>query len=278
MIDVFISHSSHDQALAKQVVDLLRSALNLRADAIRCTSVDGYRLPVGVDSDERLREEVLGARSFVGILSSTSLASAYVLFELGARWGARKHLAPLLAPGMTAHALRGPIAGLNALSCESVAELHQLVHDLGNVLGIRPEAPQVYQSKIDAMVYSSASVPAQPPHPQQTSNSGKPPQVTGAEVTSAAQSDTEDDYGDADAVIRHHCEHEWPDDFSMRAYCIQQQREAVAKLKLGGPRDVPIDVFNAIRRKCTAEWPDDYAMRVYCEAQQLVGYRELNKD
>ena len=71
MIDVFISHSSQDMALAERVVDLLRSALNLRADGIRCTSVEGYRLPVGADSDEQLREELLGARAFVGILRGT---------------------------------------------------------------------------------------------------------------------------------------------------------------------------------------------------------------
>jgi hypothetical protein len=158
MINVFISHSSQDQALAECIVDLLRSALNLPANTIRCTSVDGYRLPIGADTDEQLREEILSARAFVGILSSMSLASAYVLFELGARWGAGKSLAPLLAPGMTTRALRGPIAGLNALSCESAAQLHQFVHELGNVLGIQPEAPHVYQAKIDSVVSSGTRV------------------------------------------------------------------------------------------------------------------------
>jgi hypothetical protein len=278
MIDVFISHSSQDQALAERVVDLLRSALNLRADVIRCTSVDGYRLPVGADSDEQLRDEVLGARAFVGILSSMGLASAYVLFELGARWGVKKHLAPLLAHGMTAHALRGPIAGLNALSCESAAQLHQLVQDLGTALKIRPEAPQVYQAKIDGVVYSGAAVPAQPPVQRPTSGSSKAHETGASDAARAVRPLTEDEYADADAVIRHHCEHEWPDDFSMRAYCIQQQREAVTKLRRGGrPEDVSEDVFSGVRRKCAAEWPDDYAMRVYCEEQQLAGYRQVRE-
>lgn len=277
MIDVFISHSSQDQALAGRVVDLLRSALNLRADVIRCTSVDGYRLPVGADSDEQLREEVLGARAFVGILSSMSLASAYVLFELGARWGVKKHLAPLLAHGLTANTLRGPIAGLNALSCEFAGQLHQLVQDLGAVLEIRPEGPQVYQAKIDAVVYSGAAVPAQPPVQQPTSGSSKSPEPGASNAARAVQPLTEDEYADADAVIQHYCEREWPDDFSMRAYCSQQQREAVAKLRRGRPEDVPEDVFSGVRRKCAAEWPDNYAMRVYCEEQQLAGYRQVRE-
>jgi hypothetical protein len=277
MVNVFISHSSEDQALAGRVVDLLRSALNLRADGIRCTSVDGYRLPVGADSDEQLREEILGARSFVGILSTFSLASAYVLFELGARWGVRKHLAPLLAPGMTAHALRGPIAGLNALSCESAAQLHQLVQDLGNILGIQPEPPQAYQAKVDAVMYSGVAVPGQSPIQQPVSTSSKAPEPTGPEAARAVQPGTDNEYAEADAIILHHCEHEWPDDFSMRAYCIEQQREAVAKLRRGGPQGVPEEVFRGIRRKCAAEWPDDYAMRVYCEEQQLAGYRKVSE-
>lgn len=277
MIDVFVSHSSQDQALAEQLVDLLRSALNLRADAIRCTSVDGYRLPVGADSDEQLREEVLGARAFVGILSPTSLASTYVLFELGARWAAKKHLAPLLAPGMTAHALRGPVAGLNALSCEVAAQLHQLVHDLGTVLGIQLEAPQVYQGKIDALVYSGAAVFVQPPAQQPPSGTSKDLRAGHIKAVPAVRNDIEDKYEDAEAIIRHHCEREWPDDFNMRAYCIGQQREAVAKLKLGGPQDIPKEVFNSIRRKCAAEWPDDYAMRVYCEEQQVIGYHQVRE-
>lgn len=277
MVDVFISHSSQDQALAERIVDLLRSALNLRADSIRCTSVDGYRLPVGADSEEQLREEALGAKAFVGILSSMSLGSAYVLFELGARWGVGKHLAPLLAPGMTAHALRGPVAGLNAMSCESVAQLHQLVQDLGKLLGIQPEAPQVYQAKIDAVVYSGAAVPAQPPVQQPTSGSSRVAEAVASQTVHAARPDAPDEYADAEVVIRHHCEHEWPDDFSMRAYCIQQQHEAVAKLKLGRPQDVPDEVFNRIRRKCAAEWPDDYAMRIYCEEEQLAGFRRVTQ-
>lgn len=57
-IKIFISHSSKDVNIAEAVIDLLRGALNMSANQIRCTSVEGYRLPIGADTSEQLREEI----------------------------------------------------------------------------------------------------------------------------------------------------------------------------------------------------------------------------
>ncbi|HYV10268.1 MAG TPA: hypothetical protein VE980_05110 [Pyrinomonadaceae bacterium] len=180
---------------------------------------------------------------------------------------------------MTAHALRGPVASLNALSCEVAAQLHQLVQDLGRELEIQPEAPQAYQARIDALLYRSSDISATSA-PRGTSDTGSTAEqpVSPPSDAGTREPEADDEYTDADAVIRHHCENEWPDDFSMRAYCIEQQRQAVEQLRQGRPRDIPENVFCGIRRRCTAEWPDDYAMRVYCEEQQIEGYRKINKN
>jgi hypothetical protein len=58
-----------------------------------CTSVDGFRLAAGVDTDEALRAAVLQSKTLVGVITPASQKSSYVLFELGARWGTNKHLA-----------------------------------------------------------------------------------------------------------------------------------------------------------------------------------------
>src|SRR5262245_7038271 len=115
-IRLFISHSSADVTLARQVVDLFRSSLNLRATEIRCTSVDGYRLPGGANTNAQLRLEVHDAQVLIGIISAASLTSQYVLFELGARWGAGRPLIPLLAPGTPTSVLDGPLSVLNAIN------------------------------------------------------------------------------------------------------------------------------------------------------------------
>ena len=88
-VPIFISHSSKDAALAESLIDLLKAALGLVATQIRCSSVDGYRLPVGVNTESKLREEVNAARVVVGLITPSSLASYFVMFELRCSVGCR---------------------------------------------------------------------------------------------------------------------------------------------------------------------------------------------
>ena len=152
MLKLFVSHCSKDVEIVEPLVDLIRSALNLNAGDIRCTSIDGYRLPGGADTDDQLRGEVHDSEAFIGVISSNSIDSMYVVFELGARWGVKKHLLPLLAPGTSAAVLAGPLKGLNALRLDSAAQIHQFVNDLGKVLQITPELAATYQKHVDAIL------------------------------------------------------------------------------------------------------------------------------
>ena len=151
-LKVFISHSSLDIGLVKLIVDLIRSSLNLSAKDIRCTSLDGYRLPAGVDIDDQLRDDILSAKTLVGVISKKSFESAYVLFELGARWGQGTNLIPLLVHETNSSVLQGPIKGLNALSCGDEAQLYQFVTDIAKHIGVNPEDPSVYHNKIKAII------------------------------------------------------------------------------------------------------------------------------
>lgn len=157
MIRLFLSHSSKDLALVEALVDLVRSALNLRSDTIRCTSLDGYRLPGGANTQEHLRAEVQNAELLLGVISSASVDSVYVIFELGARWGAKKPLLPLLAPGASPGLLEGPLAGLNALRLDSASQIQQLVRELASCLKMRQQPPASYQKHIDAILAMARS-------------------------------------------------------------------------------------------------------------------------
>jgi hypothetical protein len=149
-LSIFISHSSKDADLALALIDLLKAALALTADQIRCSSVDGYRLPVGVNTEAKLREEVNAAKIVVGLITPNSLSSYYVMFELGARWGANLFLAPLLA-GVKASELSGPLSLLNALSARTDAQLHQLLEDIANKLGLSVQPAASYVRNVTAV-------------------------------------------------------------------------------------------------------------------------------
>ena len=156
---IFISHSNNDVEVAKLLIDLLRKALNLKSSDIRCTSVDGYRMTGGASVDDTLRAEVHDAKLLIGLITPTSLKSAYVMFELGARWGAEKPMIPLLASGATPGHLGGPLAGINALDASQTGQLHQLLGDVARHLSITLDQPSSYTDAIEELV-KVASIPS----------------------------------------------------------------------------------------------------------------------
>jgi hypothetical protein len=154
---IFVSHSAIDLDVAKALVYLLRTALHLPSPRIRCTSVDGNRLPVGVDTAETLRTEILAAEAFIGIVTPASARSSYVLFELGARWGADRFIAPVIARGLPHSQLPGPLTQLNALDLTSAAQVHQLLENLSTKLDIRLEPASALNDPISQLVSAASA-------------------------------------------------------------------------------------------------------------------------
>ncbi|EKE84251.1 hypothetical protein A10D4_06146 [Idiomarina xiamenensis 10-D-4] len=141
---VFVSHSSADKAIAETFVQLVRGALNISSKEIRCTSVEGYKLPAGSESSEQLRSEVFGCDLFIALLSPASMQSVYVMFELGARWGTKRYFAPIMVAGTTPGDLKPPLSGVHAIDGTSESDVHQLLADMGAKLSLPVEGPSTY--------------------------------------------------------------------------------------------------------------------------------------
>lgn len=179
---VLISHSSKDHQLASALIDFLRSGLGLLPKQIRCSSVDGYRLPAGVHTDSQLRDEVTASKVLIGLITPNSLSSPYVLFELGARWGAGETMIPLLA-GVTADQLRGPLSGMNALLCNSEEQLHQALDEIGSHLGLEVQSPAAYLKQLRAVVERAENPVASNASSATTVSKPKPKLVLSVGVT-----------------------------------------------------------------------------------------------
>lgn len=150
-MDIFISHSSKDAEFAHSLVLFLRVALRLSASQIRCTSVEETQLSGGDNVDETLRQEILDSKIFIALLSPTSLNSTYVLFELGARWGANKKMFPLLLPSLDLKQIPDPLSKFHIVQCDRPG-LWNLIQDVSEVLDLKHESPESMQNEIDSLL------------------------------------------------------------------------------------------------------------------------------
>ena len=158
LIDVFISHSSGDIEVAQALIELLRSAIHgLHPTRIRCTSAPGYKLPGGADTNNQLRREMRGAKTFIGLLTEQSLRSTYVLFELGARWGADFPFTPLVASGLKMSDLKAPLSGLHAHSCDIEADLQQMLDEISGWLNLGKASAAVYDIQLKKLAALSVA-------------------------------------------------------------------------------------------------------------------------
>jgi hypothetical protein len=127
---VFISLRHKDQEIVGALVDCIGTYFHIDRQDIRCTSVRPYRLPVGENTSDRLREEITDAEVVLGILTTDTLASSYVAFELGSAWGQRVWTCPLLARGANQGHIPDPIRGLSPLFLSKNGDCYQLLNDM----------------------------------------------------------------------------------------------------------------------------------------------------
>ena len=253
-IDIFISHSSSDAEIARLLIEIVRKAFNIPSERIRCTSVPGYKLKAGATTDDEIKKEIFTSKAFIGLLTREIFSSAYVLFELGARWGANLPLIPLICDKAGAALLNGPIKNINALSAVDSSDMLQFLHDLGETLSLEPENPSGYISDIEKLkkiITYTENIPK-------------------VEIIN----DT-DEYADAEKITKIQSEIEWPDDYEMRLHYIESQSAAIKKLKMGKPKDLTDQEFQKIRMRSKRDWPLNFEMRLHEEETQIDSLRKL---
>lgn len=150
-VKVFVSHSSRDKLLVELVVELLVAALRIPKGDIRCTSVAGCRLPAGADAQDVLVEDIQASPVFVVLLTKDSVDAHFVLFELGARWGQRRPMIPILGPGAGFELLPSPVRHLHALKTDEETDLMQLVREVAAALDMKPQPPESYHRALKAL-------------------------------------------------------------------------------------------------------------------------------
>jgi hypothetical protein len=155
-ITIFVSHSSRDRDLVRLFVRALEESLVLPDKAIRCSSLPGYRLRAGGQSSDILRAEIAEAKVIIGILTPDSLESGWVMFELGAGWGTKKNVVPVIA-GVEYDDLPGPLKEINATDAADRGELEQMLEEISHASGIPERGRGRNSETLDELVEEAES-------------------------------------------------------------------------------------------------------------------------
>lgn len=149
---VFISHSSLDKVYAQVLVDFIKKVFVLRSNEIRCTSIEGYTIDTGDDFNSTLRHEVEDSEVLIAIVSNNLVASAYSMFELGARWGSKKPLLPVTFSDEGINSMEDPFRTIQAKPLNNYKSVLRFVEDLGKYLNKEPENTSVYIDDVNNLI------------------------------------------------------------------------------------------------------------------------------
>jgi TIR domain len=132
---IFVTHSSHDQALAKALVDCIRRGLSLDNDSIFCSSVSRHGIPTGLAFVSYIRDKLGGTGLLIPIVTPAYLDSLFCMWELGAAWIQKTPVYPLLVDPVSANDLPLLLSGLEAKQIDQ--GLNALAERCAATIGVR---------------------------------------------------------------------------------------------------------------------------------------------
>jgi hypothetical protein len=155
-VKVFLSHSAADEQLASAFIDCLLSTMVLDDSEVRCTSVPGHKLPVGSDFTSTLLDDIDGSSVVVGLITPQAITSSWVLFELGATWGAKKNIKPLATDDVDFKSLPGPLSGRHVARISNRSDVAQSMEEIGALVQAKMRSAAKVDKAIDALIAAHA--------------------------------------------------------------------------------------------------------------------------
>jgi hypothetical protein len=131
-IRIFVSHASKDMAFAQAIVKCIEDCIEVPENTIRCTSVSGYKLLPGDDSDKVLLKNIEQCSVVIGLITQESLKSGYVIMELGAAWGLGKRTCAVVSENVDFNVLPGPMPRVHATRANNNADIATLIELIAN--------------------------------------------------------------------------------------------------------------------------------------------------
>ncbi|MCE7058122.1 toll/interleukin-1 receptor domain-containing protein [Algoriphagus sp. AGSA1] len=148
---IFISHSSKDDEIGKEVINLLQ-LIGVKHNQIFYTSATGYGIPLGKDWVETLKTEVSAEGIVISLLSDNYFTSQICLLEMGATWVLSKLHIPILIPPLNFKSVNEVINATQGFMITDKLKWSTLKKDLEQLFDIDPLPYEKWEPQRDAIL------------------------------------------------------------------------------------------------------------------------------
>lgn len=133
---IFISHSSKDRDVVKEIIFLLNQiGVPKDRQSIFCSSFEGYAVPLGKDFLDHIKNEFDENILVLFILSEDFFSSAICLCEMGAAWVKAKDHIPILIPPFDYTDIQGAIkTTINGFKINEKQKLNSFKNTIQEIL------------------------------------------------------------------------------------------------------------------------------------------------
>jgi len=111
---------------------------------------------VGSDFAITLLEDIGDSSVVIGLVTRSALASSWVLFELGATWGAKKNMKPLVTDEVDLKSLPGPISGRHVARMSNRGDIAQFLEEVTRLIGAAPRSAAKINKAIETLLSAHA--------------------------------------------------------------------------------------------------------------------------
>lgn len=134
---LFISHSSKDRAISKEIINLLE-ACGVPSNLIFNSSMPGYGVKPGEDWVETLKAKISTDGVVISLISENYYKSAVSLCEMGATWVLSKTHFPILIPPLTFEEVKGVIPTKHGIMINDSERWSELKEELEKIFKVKP--------------------------------------------------------------------------------------------------------------------------------------------
>jgi len=281
---IFLSHSYRDKEIATKIVEkLLIKIFNINKQTdIFFTSKRETGIESSINWRNRIKTNLQDCDIFIAVITTNFKESEMCLAEIGAAWVLNKKIYPLIIPPIKYENFSPVIAELQADLLLNREDLESFINSLQMQLkdlfeiGVHPNID--INKSITAFLKSTKEYLHKNPNLFKSTSiieTQEHNKIAKKEILEILENADISVSEEEKKTIKSKSKIEWPDDYSMQEYYINEQIQALENIKVLKENVKNHAEKSRIIDKAIREWPQDYTMQIYKANEEIEAYLRL---